>query len=273
VKIWKLHALGNHFVFTDFEESIDYPALAQKLCRDRISIGGDGLLSIDFKATVPVVRMWNPDGSEDFCGNGLCCAAFLSHRLGLTELTSLETPFARVPVSVLPLNNSLAEVTIEIATGTFDPTRIPLALEHAYSNHPGLQLIAGGRKFDVITVNNGNIHTVIFVDELPGDEEFLRFGPLIENHPLFPSRTNVLWCANRDGNLHLRIWERGVGETLACGTGSVASVAACARAGLDLQEAVRVVMRGGTARVSMRQEAATFTTRAELVFEGALIQG
>ncbi|MDQ1159484.1 diaminopimelate epimerase [Sphingomonas sp. SORGH_AS 950] len=272
MKIWKLHALGNHFVFVQHLDGLNYPELARLLSRTAVSVGSDGLLMIDCAVKPPRVRMWNPDGSEDFCGNGMCCAVHLLDRLGFGPVSKIDTPYAAVPVRIEQIDRAQSQVTIEIGKGIFDPIQIPLAVSYATPNSFGFDVSVAGETLQLVPLNNGNMHSVIFINELPEDDAFFRFSPLIENHPLFPARTNVLWCVVRDGEIYMRIWERAVGETLACGTGSAAAVVASARAGIPLPESVQVIMRGGRAAVSLKPNTVALTTRVKLVFEGELIQ-
>jgi diaminopimelate epimerase len=270
MRIWKLHALGNHFVFALHDDWLDYPELARALCRTGLSIGGDGLLSVDVAASPPMVRMWNPDGTEDFCGNGLCCAAHLLHFLRGTDPTMLQTPLAPVPVSIEALGDDVAQVTIHIRHPSFDAEAIPLITAHGIADEKGVSIEVDDRSFRVIPVNNGNIHSVVFVDELPDDAFFHRYSPGIETHRLFPNKTNVLWTRVGAATIELRIWERSVGETLSCGTGAAAAAAICRFAGYALPPSVEVVMPGGSAQVSLTPTGVELSTRATLVFEGQL---
>lgn len=273
MRIWKLHALGNNFVFVAHDDSMDYPGLAGLLCRGDVSVGADGLLSLDLRSSPPMVRMWNPDGTPDFCGNGLCCAAQLAAFLTGRPLSLLQTPLTSVPVSVDPVDESSARVAIRIGRPTFDPQAIPLSLDHGSGAGPVRQIEVDDRLFEVIPSSNGNIHTVLFVDRLPTEEVFQRYSPGIETHPFFPQKTNVLWCVVEEARLRMRIWERSVGETFSCGTGAAAAVAICELAGYALPPVVEVVMPGGTAHVSLAPDEVELATRATLVFEGDLIGG
>jgi diaminopimelate epimerase len=271
MRIWKLHALGNNFVFVLHDDQVDYPKLAGLLCRGDISVGADGLLSLDLASWPPMVRMWNPDGTEDFCGNGLCCAAHLARFVTGREVTLLRTPLTPVPVSVEEIDSCSVRVKIRIRRPTFDAAAIPLSVAHGPMVGRGRRIEVDDRVFEVIPSSNGNIHTVLFVDELPTDEYFERYSPRIETHPLFPHKTNVLWCLVQNDQLHMRIWERSVGETFSCGTGAAAAVAICEYVGHALPPVVEVVMRGGTAQVSLTADAVDLATQATLIFEGELI--
>jgi len=271
VIFWKLHAFGNNFVFLLHDPAVDYPKLAGQLCRMDTSIGADGLLSLDLTVSPPFVRMWNPDGTPDFCGNGLSCAAKLIQHLTGRGVPAMETPSALVPVRIQEIDACVSQVSIRIRHPTFDPDAIPLAPAHAQALDRVRRIRVDGREFDLIPCSNGNIHTVIFVEDMPTDEDFIRYSAQIEVHPLFPEKTNVLWCRVDEGRLHMRIWERSVGETSSCGTGAAAATAICSLSGYALPRSVEVVMSGGTAHVELLTDAVELCTKATLVFEGALM--
>jgi diaminopimelate epimerase len=270
-RFWKLNALGNNFVFTIHDDRVDYVQLARKVCAIATSIGGDGLLTVDLECSPPMVRMWNPDGTVDFCANGLCSAAHLLCFLGHHPLDALDTPIRRVPVKVQWDNRSASLVTVGLERGTFDPHLIPLALEHATIASRGYDISVADEVVRLYSVNNGNMHSVIIVDQLPCDEKFLRIGPLIENHPLFPYRTNVLWCALDGREVRMRVWERGVGETLSCGTGSAAAFSVFERLGLLIGSSLSVLTTGGVSEVNAENEGLSLTTRVRMTFEGSMI--
>ncbi len=271
MQFWKLHGLGNHFVFVLHEDGVDYPRLSQFLCQAQTGVGADGILSVDLETAPPAVRMWNPDGTEDFCGNGMCCAVKLIQVLRGITVSSLQTPYGEVEVSGEEESESVSKVRITIDRPTFDPDAIPLATQFGRRTDTGFDIDVDDRKFSVIPSSNGNIHSVIFIDEPLEDEFFERYSPKIETHPLFPNKTNVLWCFEKDRQLHMRIWERSVGETLSCGTGSAAAVAIFELAERDLPSPAEVVMRGGTAKVELKPEKVELTTKAAIVFQGKLI--
>lgn len=271
-RFWKLNALGNHFVFTIHDDQLDYAALAPRICSPATCIGADGLLTVDLKSSPPMVRMWNPDGTVDFCGNGLCCAAHLLHFLGHEDLEILDTPVRPVPVEVERIGRSESRVTIGMERGTIDPRLVPLALDHAAPAQAGYDIRVDGSPIRVYPVNNGNMHSIIVVDKLPEDEIFGRLGPLIEHHPLFPYRTNVLWCILDGNEVRMRVWERGVGETLSCGTGSAAVFATFERLGLLVDNMLSIVTIGGTSEVKAGAEGLFLTTRVNLTFEGSMVE-
>lgn len=271
-RFWKLNALGNNFVFTIHDDQLDYASLASRICSLSTCIGADGLLTVDLKSSPPTVRMWNPDGTADFCGNGLCCAAHLLHFLGHDGLDVLDTPIRRVPVEVQRIGRSASLVTIGMERGTFDPRLVPLAVEHAAPAGDGYDIRVGDEVIRVYSVNNGNMHSVILADQLPSDEVFERLGPSIGHHALFPYRTNVLWCTLNGNQVRMRVWERGVGETLSCGTGSAAVFAVCERLGLLVDNSLSIATTGGVSEVSAGDGGLFLTTRVDMTFEGSMIE-
>jgi diaminopimelate epimerase len=263
----KMQAVGNDFVLVDqaqWPEDADWSQQALRLCDRHRGIGADGLLVVGPSAVADIrMRMYNPDGTEDMCGNGLRCvvryglahgffdrlvrhcaqdegdAAFV---IGLAEtLDGLhmfeldlqdppgrnfrDDPGADIPIAIelYPPRFAARDVPMDGPDGTAEVQGFPLPLEDIGS-------------VAVSSVNTGSTHTVIWVNELPEDERFFAVSPRIENHPLYPERTSVLWAAlgGRTADdirrIKVRIWERGVGETLGCGTG------ACAVAALAVAE-------------------------------------
>jgi diaminopimelate epimerase len=271
MKFWKLHALGNNFVFVLSESGVNYPELAVTLCNLRTAVGGDGLLGIDLTGPEPLVRMWNPDGSEDFCGNGLCCSAHLLDHLGHGPIKRLRTPNRDVGITFAAIDPTRAQVAVTIPRGIFDWQDVPLDLAHGRTDGSYAEFQIDGAWVQTLSLNNGNMHSILLVESLPDEATFQRLGPQIENHPIFPNRTNVIWCVPENGHLRLRIWERGVGETLSCGTGAAAAAEACERAGLTETKSFVVEMPGGQAEVSLNSDHVSMQTITTIAFEGTLI--
>jgi len=268
IEFTKVESIGNDFVLVDadaFPSDRDLRAFVVGACARRLGIGSDGLLALR-KGPGPGeldLRMFNPDGTEDFCGNGLRCAAryavdrgwvggeFVIHHLGRDVEVSTAC--------------DLVSTTIGVAT--FEPTHVPLAASKELFDGC---LDVAGETLTVSALSTGSTHTVIFVDALPSDARFLALSPLIENHELFPQRTSVIWTQHvGDLSLRLRIWERAVGETLGCGSGSSAAAAVLARK-LGRGGTVQVESRGGTVRVSMEDWRSPITVAgtARVVYTG-----
>jgi len=264
----KMHGLGNDFVVVEEEavSSFSLPKLARVLCRRRFAIGADGLLVVGWGRRHPVrMRMFNPDGTEDMCGNGLRCVAKWAVQRGWVDGSRfvVETIDGDKQVELL----SDGEVQAELGEPHFEPAQVPVVAESAPVMDLPVPLPHGTVR--ITALSTGSTHGVLFVDRLPDDERFLRDSPLIENHPLFPQRTSVMWTVvESPTRLRLRIWERAVGETLACGTGACAAAVAAQLHGF-VGEQVEVHSAGGVLRVQWRPGSPiVLTGAAELVYEG-----
>jgi diaminopimelate epimerase len=225
LRFWKTQTVGNDFVLLHGDEvrslGLEYSLerLAVELCERRFGIGSDGLLVAQAEGGDLHLRMFNPDGTEDFCGNGLRCAALHAVRLGWVAREHRIEHFGRL-VSAVVMSDGSAKTAIGPAV--YDPEEVPLDA----SKHPDPMVDEALHGYTGSAVNAGSTHFVTFVDRLPDDDEFLRAGPLIENDPVFPERTSVIFARELGVRLlEIRIWERGVGETLGCGTGSSAAAA------------------------------------------------
>ncbi|MGC8784045.1 MAG: diaminopimelate epimerase [Armatimonadota bacterium] len=264
----KMHGVGNDFVVVSEEAvcSFSLPDLARRLCRRRFAVGADGLLVVGRGSRQAVrMRMFNPDGSEDMCGNGLRCVAKWASLHGLTADTrfAVETIDGDKQVELL----SDGTVRVELGEPRFEPAEVPVVATKAPVVDMPVDLPHGTVR--ITALSTGSTHGVVFVDSLPDDERFLRDSPMIENHPLFPQRTSVLWTVvESPSRLRMRIWERGAGETLACGTGACAAAVAAQLHGLA-GESVDVYSAGGVLHVDWRPGESVFLTgAAELVYEG-----
>ncbi|MCG9895679.1 MAG: diaminopimelate epimerase [Fimbriimonadaceae bacterium] len=241
---WKAQSLGNDFVLVERgdAEGLDLPDLARRVSVRRFGIGSDGLLVVgpgeSAEAQVDL-RMFNPDGTEDFCGNGQRCAIaharsrgwadgeFFIRQHGLLSRAE-ELPDGRVRTVLPPAR-----------FGEEDIPRVGI---------PNDAVLHGVRG---IALSTGSAHFVVPVEQLPGDEEFFRVSPLIETDPAFPESISVIWTlAEGDRDLRLRIWERGAGETLGCGTGSSAAAVVWA-AHRSLAGSFRVHNPGGLLEIDL----------------------
>lgn len=216
---WKIHTIGNHFVLMHGQDLMgqDLPEIAQRVCAQNWSIGSDGLLVMwpsSSNGGPLELRMFNPDGTEDFCGNGLRCAAVHAAEQGWASgaFTIIQKG---IPCQVEALADSQAASYLPPAS--FEPADIPFLGEKAWlwSEVQGVRGVA---------LTTGSTHFVVPVAGLPGNPEFQNLSERIERDPSFPERTSVMWTeAQGDYRIKLRIWERGVGETFGCGTGSSAA--------------------------------------------------
>lgn len=272
VPFWKVQSIGNHFPLihiADIEAlgvaNIDKALedLSIQMGQAHYGVGGDGLLAMERTSQPGAVRlrMFNLDGTEDFCGNGLRCAALHAQTVGwVGEAFMIEHLGHSVPCVVMP-----DRICTLIGKATYEPALVPVtASEEVYQQevYPG---IVGS------ALTTGSTHVVIPVSALPGDAEFFDLGPKIENFEKYPQRTSVIWVQEvEDRHIRLRIWERGVGETFGCGTGSSAAAADYLRRHHE-GGTVQVDNPGGTIEVSMGtwDGEISITGQAEHVFSGS----
>lgn len=276
-----MQGVGNDFVLVnaaEFAERASLPDLALKTCDRKFGIGADGLLVVSREPDTDAafrMRMFNPDGTEDMCGNGLRCVSLWAYRAGwLGGRTQFTVAALDGPRSVEMLSVSedrrTAEFGVDMGVPLFDPKRLPFcgAGKAAVVRSP---LAVGGAEFLITVVNTGSTHTVIFGPP-PPEDVFQTVSPLIENHPLFPERTSVLWATRRDPDtIDIRIWERGAGETLGCGTGACAvGVAAILNHLAAPNTPLHIVSKGGTLRITWPGEDASvfMAGPAQFVYEG-----
>jgi len=267
---WKYHGAGNCFVLLEgqVEAERDWPSLAQALCAAHTAVGADGLLVVlPSDAADLRMRMFNPDGSEDMCGNGLRCVALHAIERGTAcGGFRVETLAGIRRVEVISHRDHRAEIAAEMGHADLRPEVIPANLPGADAR--GIELEAGGTRLRATALSTGSAHCVL-LGSPPSESDFQRLSPLIEHHPLFPERVSVMWTTVTGQNeLQLRIWERGAGETWACGTGACAAAVAAHLDGLSGSDAA-VSSRGGTLGVRIGPELElTLTGPAARVFRG-----
>jgi diaminopimelate epimerase len=262
----KVQSIGNDFVLLHLD-SIDpdlLPYLARETADRRFAIGSDGLLAVGIEGKSLRLRMFNTDGTEDFCGNGIRCAAVYAFRKGWTD--------GRAPIRHLDhiVETSVGPggmVTSKFDPPSFEPQDVPLDRPTELFMQPVEVL---GETLVLSAVTTGSTHTVILTDRLPDDEQFHLLGPAIEHHRFFPERTSVIWakpCEN--DSIRIRIWERGVGETLGCGTGSAAAAAVYARV-CGRPSSYCLINGGGSVQVSVTDLRAPIITSAdaEILYSG-----
>ena len=231
LNFWKMHGLGNDYIVIDnrgVELSEDeLPDLAIKLCRRRVGVGADGLLLVcNSRVADAKMRIFNPDGTEaEMCGNGIRCFAKYCFENGIAKknLISVETLAGIKELRLKVEGGAVTSVRVNMGSPCFEAEKIPIIGNGTFINKP---LDVDGKILMATALSMGNPHCVIFVnniDDYPVDA----VGPKVEDHKLFPKRTNVefVQVISRK-RLKVRVWERGVGETLACGTGACASVVA-----------------------------------------------
>jgi diaminopimelate epimerase len=274
MKFAKMHGAGNDYIYINgFEEFVDEPAdLARQLSNRNFAIGGDGLILILPSSIADVrMRMFNTDGSEaEMCGNGVRCVAKYAYDHGLVgqRQITVETAAGILPLQLFTNTaNRVERVRVNMGKPRLTRGEIPM------TGPPGQQVVANelkvlDRTFHITCVSMGNPHCVIFVDTV---EEFPveKYGPIIEHHPLFPNRTNVEFVeVVSPAEVRQRTWERGAGETLACGTGAAAVVVAGVLNGRTART-LRNHLRGGELEMEWTDEGNVLMTGpAVQVFEG-----
>jgi len=267
-----MHGIGNDFVVLDsirtpFAGDFDFPLLAQKICDRHFGVGGDGLLLLESArdGNATRMRMWNPDGSEDMCGNGLRCVALLAHHRGYAPANFSVQTLAGTREAII-----VAPHTVRVSMGApdFSPLHVPINRDEPLING---QIELEGHTFAHVTaVSTGSTHTVIFGEAPVADATFERWSPRLEIAPMFPERTSIMWAHPMGANTFgVRIWERGAGETLACGTGACA-VAVAAISSNRAQGTVNIQSRGGELLIEWDevQNQLWKTGVARVVFEG-----
>jgi diaminopimelate epimerase len=274
MKFTKMHGAGNDYVLLDGrDQKQDWSALARDLCDRHFGVGADGLLLVAPSTEADIrMRMWNPDGSEaEMCGNGIRCFAKY-----VVEREIMSSPFGAMRIetnngilNVTPMSDGNGRVTharVDMGQPQFHATEIPVAIPTGESglqldiSSLALNIIDGimpeqlvvnypvevrGETFRITCVSVGNPHAVAFIDRDVDQVPLERIGPVMENHSLFPKRVNfhVVNVEGR-GRLKARTWERGAGQTLACGTGACA-IQAAARLLRLTDESVKMQMPGG----------------------------
>ena len=276
MKFTKMHGLGNDFVLFDGRteniEQLNWEKLATKLCDRNFGIGADGVvLLLSSKKADCAMRVFNPDGSEpDMCGNAMRCLAkyVYDNSSEKKEVISVETRAGvRLPV-VEAEKGHVQGIEVDMGEPILARSKIPM-LGQEKAQVIGEELVIGQEKLKFTAVSLGNPHVVIFVDDVKKAEVAL-LGPKIENHKQFPQRTNVEFVQifNKK-EAAMRVWERGVGETLACGTGACAVLVAGVLN--DLLERIAVIhLSGGDLEIEWETEHdhVLMTGPATTVFQG-----
>ena len=267
----KMHGLGNDFLVVDDREAqpVDWPALARRVCARHTGVGGDGVLLIQSSDTADLrMRLFNADGSEaEMCGNGIRCVAEFVAGHGISgDHVVWETGAG--PVVTDRLGNDL--VTVDMGPPRFAPADIPADAPGA-AELVDVPLQVDGRTLRVTCVSMGNPHCVTVVDDVDGFA-LSEVGPLVENHAMFPRRTNfeIVQVLSRT-RVRQRTFERGVGETDACGTGASAVGVAMQRLGL-CDSPVTVELRGGPLHIAWAPgQPVRMTGPAQRVYTGHLM--
>ncbi|MBI3268270.1 MAG: diaminopimelate epimerase [Planctomycetes bacterium] len=233
MRFTKMHGIGNDFVVVNgLRERLVGPSrLARAMCDRRRGVGADGLILVLRSRTADLrMRMWNPDGSEaEMCGNGIRCLGKYAVEHGLTRKRelSVETLAGPIGLSLRGTGREVKRVRVDMGRPRLTRAELPMTGEPAGGRVVAESLEAAGRTLSVTCVSMGNPHCVVFVEDVAA-WPVAEVGPQVERHAAFPRRTNVEFVQVLGaGEVRQRTWERGAGETLACGTGACATGVAC----------------------------------------------
>lgn len=274
MKFYKMEGLGNDFVVTHEVKENEIQQFKNQfvsLCDRRRGIGADGIIFVlssdkcDFK-----MRIFNSDGSEpEMCGNGIRCFALYVNMLNLSELKKLTIETLAGVISTELIDNN--KVTVNMGRPVLNAPAIPVAQTSGRVLMKELEI--DGNTFKINAISMGNPHAVLYVSDEITDKLVLGYGPKIETHPFFPRKTNVEFIKVLSPNeIQMRVWERGCGETQACGTGACASVVSGIINGLH-EKSVIVHLPGGDLSISWggsEDDSVFMTGPARVAFQGSV---
>lgn len=275
MKFTKMEGLGNDYIYINcFQETVDNPKeLAVRYSDRHFGIGSDGLILIRPSAVADFcMDMYNADGSQaEMCGNGIRCVGKYVYDYGLTNKTqvSVETLAGIKYLDLIVENQKVTSVTVDMGMPVLCPSEIPVALDQEQA--VDVPIVINDCEYRMTCVSMGNPHAVIFVDHVH-DFPLSTIGPLFECHQLFPNRINTEFVEIiNDSEVNMRVWERGSGETLACGTGACASTVACIL-NHKTKDEITLHLLGGDLKVRWdRAENKVYMTGpANIVFEGEI---
>lgn len=272
MKFYKMHGIGNDYIYFDcMSKELENPKkLSVRLSDRHFSIGGDGIILLCRSDIADCkMRMFNADGSEGkMCGNGVRCVGKLAHDLGYVKgnTCTVETLSGVKTLEFVFDKNGLVEsARVDMGKAILDGKSVPSVFDGEVIGKP---LEVDGVKYNVTLVSMGNPHCVVFAD--PDKIDLENTGKKFENNPAFPERVNTEFVKVIGRNeIKMRVWERGSGETLACGTGACASAVAAVLNGFcDKGEEITVHLLGGDLKIVYTDEAVFMTGGATLAFTG-----
>jgi diaminopimelate epimerase len=268
-----MHGIGNDYVYIDgFASTVADPAsLARRVSPRRTGIGSDGLILIQPSSAADCrMEMYNADGSRGLmCGNGIRCVAKYAYESGHSRANPMriETDAGIKVIQMNVQNGQVGDLTVDMGQPVLDGPRIPVAAEGRVVDAP---FEVDGTEYRITCVSMGNPHCVVFLPQVV-DLDLERIGPLFEHHPFFPERVNTEFVQILSPErLRMRVWERGSGETAACGTGACAVVVAAALTDRAERKAT-VQLNGGELDIDWANDDHVYMTGpAEEVFRGEI---
>ncbi|MDE7341504.1 MAG: diaminopimelate epimerase [Lachnospiraceae bacterium] len=277
MKFTKMHGCGNDYIYINGAVARiaqgDKPELVRKISDRHFGIGGDGAIFINPSTEADFeMEMYNADGSRaEMCGNGIRCVAKYVYDNGLTDKTEISiVSCGQVKYLELFLKDGRVDmVRVNMGAPELSAGKIPVTAENEKDRVIDEAITVQGKEYKMTCVSMGNPHAVVFMDEVE-QLDIEKIGPYFENHERFPKRVNTEFVKVIDRtHVQMRVWERGTGETLACGTGCCATVVACILNGLT-DETVTVKLLGGEIQITWDREAdlVYMTGPATTVFDG-----
>ena len=270
----KMQGTGNDYIYISCADKIpfDPAALASVMCPRRLSVGADGIVLIcPSQKADAAMRIFNADGSEGkMCGNAIRCVGkyLWDSRAVRKTVITVETLSGVKTLTLRTDGDAASSVSVDMGYAEFDPEKIPVLSSEKMI---GSEIAVGGMRVRVTALSVGNPHAVVFCDDI-ASLDLEKIGPAFEHHPLFPERVNTEFVriVSRTG-IEMRVWERGSGETLACGTGACAAVCAAAENGLVPQgKEITVRLRGGELYITYTGNTVLMRGEAVKVYDGTL---
>lgn len=277
MKFTKMHGCGNDYVYINgMEETVEEekkPELVRKMSDRHFGVGSDGVIFINASDEADFeMEMWNADGTRgEMCGNGIRCVAKYVYDKGLTDKKEISI-ISGGQIKYLELEaegGKMLAAKVNMGRPVFSPAKIPVKMPEGAEKAVNVPIEVNGTTYYMTCVSMGNPHAVIFMEDVAG-LDLEKIGPLFENHERFPRRVNTEFVKVIDKtHVEMRVWERGSGETLACGTGSCATAAACILNGLT-ENRVTVKLLGGELLIEWDREAdlISMSGPAATVYEG-----
>ena len=278
MKFTKMHGCGNDYVYVDGARETILPERKSEVVKflsDRhFGIGGDGVIFINPSDVADFeMEMYNMDGSRsEMCGNGIRCVGKYVYDHGLTQKTSLTiVSFGKIKYLDLTVEDGkVTKVRVNMGSPILEAAEIPVVAEQ--SPVVDTPIVVDGKEYRMTCVSMGNPHAIVYVDEMIDDETMAKIGPLFEHHERFPRRVNTEFVKvlGRE-RVQMRVWERGTGETLACGTGACAVTVASILNGLT-GDRITVELLGGNLEIfwDRKENVVYMTGPATTVFEGEI---